>query len=88
MTSSKSTTKKHPGYEYLEVEVENSIAETANLWAGTGYETISVISPVGLARLGYSLLLKRVKQNPYDQLGDPEEFRQWDEWEKTYGNRS
>lgn len=88
MSSSTSTTKKHPGYEYLEVEVVEAIALTANHWADQGYETVSVIPPVGLARLGYSLLLKRVRQNPYDQLGDREEFRQWDEWEKTYGDRS
>lgn len=88
MTSSESTTKKHPGYEYLEVEVEESIAKTATLWDGAFYETVAVVPPYGLGKPRYSLLMKRRKRNPYDQLGDPEEFRQWDEWEKTYGDRS
>ena len=78
---------EHPGYDYTEVQVEKSISETALSWGDHGWETVSVIPPVGLGRIGYSLLLKRVKRNPYNQVGGPEEYRQWEAWEKRFGTK-
>ena len=79
--------KKHPGYDYMEVEVTVGIAHSANHWNSEGWVTVSVIPPVGLGRLGYSLLLRRRKQNPYNQLGGAAEHASWAAWEKTYGDK-
>ena len=78
---------EHPGYDYLEAEVVENITQSANRWADDGWETVSVIPPLGLGKTVYSLLLKRRKRNPHDQLGTPEEYRQWEAWEKRYGTK-
>lgn len=69
----------HPGYEYMEAEVEETIAKSANLWADQGWETIAVVPPMGLS-VTWVLILKRVKPIKLPQyvviepLYDSEEF--------------
>lgn len=80
--------KKHPGYEYLEVEVVDTLTQTANQWADDGWETVAVMRVSSTDRqLGFTdcILVKRVKQNPYDPRRSTEEFQKWNTWEKLYG---
>lgn len=91
-------TKKFPGFEYKWVNISlipygsmqepaqgATIEEAANYWAGRGWRTVSVIPAKGP---GYSdtLLVERIKQNPHNQIGGIEEFKNWMEWEKTFGS--
>lgn len=78
---------EHPGFEYMEVSVITGIAKSANEWSKDGWETIAVVSPLPPPWTNpmFTLLLKRVKRNPYNLLANPEEFKKWEEWESRYG---
>lgn len=71
---------KHPGYEYKEVAVQDTIAAEAQTCSDQGWETVAVIAPVGLA-LGWVLLVKREKQNPYSSIDD---WVKWEAWNKAH----
>lgn len=77
-------TYEHPGFEYDQVEVVTTIPLTANHFENLGWETISVIPPAGMNK-SFSLLVKRVKPNPYDPIKNVDEFEKWQEWDTTYG---
>lgn len=74
---------EHPGFEYDQVEVVTTIPLTANHWEAAGWDTVSVVSPHGTE--GYSLLIRRVKVNPYNMLENADEFEKWSEWDTKYG---
>lgn len=75
---------EHPGFDYIEVTVVKNIAQCANNWTENGWDTISVIPPT-IAEKQCSLLLKRIKMNPYNLLENAEEFDKWHTWNNRYG---